>query len=190
SEPTIDSLRAAQSEFQNWIALCRQADPRGFCRDQRLKIEKRQQRCLDDLPLKDRSLHANQGLVREGNRSLRQRIDVAGEFHLPKVIEKASVKQRLSIGAGQRPEIIRILRAKAQALQKFDDIMQPTGDAEAAVEGIVSIAQTKDRLALPQPQLPVAISHGQLIQIGEQRQGMPVNLLKDGHESSPLVYYI
>src|SRR2546429_686501 len=61
--------------------------------------------------------------------------------------------------------------------------MQPAGDGVAAGEGVLAKQHMKHRLAIAHADLPIAVRHGDLVKISQQRQRRLVELRKGFHVS-------
>ena len=89
-------------------AVGRQHDPRGLAGDQRLEVDDRQQRRLDELRLDQRGRDAQERLVLEERRPLGHRPDVAREAQEPQdVSSKNFAGHRMKVGSARSQAISR-----------------------------------------------------------------------------------
>ena len=88
----VRSLRAAQSEFHDAVALRGINHAGCLCCDKTLVVDDRQNSSFHELRFHDRRDHLDQRLARENNSTLRDSVDIAAEAEGAEVIEKICVK--------------------------------------------------------------------------------------------------
>ena len=94
AQPAVEALRPAQAELDDRVAACREPQPRRLRGDQRLEVDEVEQRGLDELGVQDRPAHADERLVREHDRPLGHRVDVAGEAQLAEQPQEGVLEER------------------------------------------------------------------------------------------------
>ncbi len=169
-QPAVEALGAAQAELEHRLSPGGVADPGRLAGDQGLEVDDGQQRGLDQLGLQDRALHAQQGLVREDHGALGHGVDPTRKAHRAQVREEGRLEQRLAVAAGDRRQVRQVGGVEAQPLEELDRRLDATRDRVRAAERVAPEGQVEDRLALGLAGLPVAVGHGQLVQVREQRQ--------------------
>ena len=87
-ESCIRSLRPAESELHDSVALSRVDDTGCFRRDQTLMVDDVQDRGLDKLRLHDRSDDLHKGFLREDHAALRDGVDVSAEMKAAQILEE------------------------------------------------------------------------------------------------------
>lgn len=172
------TLRTSQAKFKNRVAAGRVAYSRGFRRDQCLGIENVKQRRFQNLAFNDRARYAHHGLDGKSNRAIGHGIDVAGELEPLEIGEEIRGEERLAVVALQGFEILDVAPIKPELSHVFNRIGEAANNRIAAIERIGSIEEMKDCLGAAKPSFPLAIGHGQLVDIGEQREGFRVHCLR------------
>jgi hypothetical protein len=112
--------------------------------------------------------------VREDDRPLRHGVHIALEPHRPQVVEERRLEQRPAVVAGQCGEVLHVRVVEPERPEVVDDGVQPAGDREAAAERVLAERQVKHGLARADAKLPVAVRHRELIQVGQQGEGLAV----------------
>ena len=95
-------------------------------------------------------------------------------LQLAQVVEKRRLEQRFSVGAGERRQIRQIVAAELEAVEVVERRGQSAGHAEAAFERLLAKDQVKHGLAIRAARLPIAVGHGQLVQVREQGERLAV----------------
>ena len=164
---TIDTLGSSQPEFQHCIIAGCLTDAGGSCCNQRLEVDNVQQHRLDNLALNNRASDSQQRLVWKDDGAFGNRVDVAFQFQLPKVLQKFRWEQRLVIVTRQRRQVLNIRLVKMKVFQQVDHGLQARRDHIATGKRIATKEQMKGGFLVGRAGLPVPISHRQLIQIGK-----------------------
>ena len=156
----VRTLRAAQPELRDGRAVRRIDDLCGLGRDQRLVVEDAKDRRLDQLRLEKPRFDGEYRLLREDDRPLGHRIDVAGEPQPRKQSEEVLVKQF------ERAKIGDLLFVEAQTLDVLYHLLKSARDriivAHAAVKDV------EDRRLVHQVALGITVHHRQLIEVGQK----------------------
>ena len=152
-----------------------------------MEVDQIEQRRLDELTLNKRPLDADQRLGREDKRAFRDRIDLAAEGHGLQRVKKCRVEQGLAIRATHLGQKGGVFRLEPKMAQKIHHILKATGDAEAAPKRIVTEEQVEDGFPVCESGLPIAIRHGELVEIGQQSQGGPVQPGRNFHDRVAII---
>ena len=131
---------------------------------------------LQQLGLDGRGAHGDDRLPREDGRSLGYGPDIPGEVEIREIGEKVLGEDAAAA------EIGNVLRIEVQVLNIVDDLLQPRRNGKAAAVGHIPVKHVKIGDAIPHPALPIAVAHGELIEIAEHGQIDPVGTL---HENTP-----
>jgi len=83
-----------------------------------------------------------------------------------------------------------VFGVEAQGGQIVDRVVQAAGEAVAAVEGVLAERKVKHRLAFRPAELPVAVGHGELVEVGQECERVAVDAAEGAHGDSFLVYYL
>jgi hypothetical protein len=106
----------------------------------------------------------------ENQSPLRNSVDVTHEPSASQVLEERGVEERLPEPIRKTGKVISVGLIKRKVVKEFDRRAQPCGDREPAIEGRRSKKQVKGTFTLREARLPIAICHGQFVEIGEQRE--------------------
>ena len=174
----------AETELEHRVTARGEADAGGLGRDEGLEVDHVQERGLQQLGLEDGTLYADEGLVGEDDRALRDGIDVAREAQRLQVVQEDGVEEGPTIAAVERREVGHVLGGKAEVGQEVHDSGQAAGDREAASEGVLPEEEVEDRPLCRRPRLPVGVGHRELIEVGQRRQRRTVELGKPCHFTS------
>src|ERR1700736_6891243 len=109
-------MGAPQTKFDYPLAFCCETNTSRFCRDERLKIQHVQQRCLEQLTLQQRSRNSQQRFVREHDVAFDDRIDIACDLQRGKIIQELAFEEWVPVRAGKRGEIFKIISLKLEVL--------------------------------------------------------------------------
>src|SRR5262245_14893385 len=141
---------------------CKDAASR-FGGDQRLKVDLIDDKSLDDLGLDDGSGDFHHRLVLEEQASLGDGPHVAREFKSLKKIKK--IVRKYPTGT----KVVDAGRVDLELFEKLQDILQPRRDEVTPIWRIGTDKKTKRRRRHPLA-LVITLSHGQLVEIRQQRQ--------------------
>ena len=92
------------------------------------------------------------------------------KLQLFQVTQERRFEQGLAIVSRQRGEMRGVVLCEAQSFDELGDVSQPGGHRVAATECIAAKEQMEYRPFLGATELPVAVRHRELIQIGQQRE--------------------
>ena len=164
---------ASQPELGHRTPLGRLAHPCRLGGYERLEVHDVEQRCFQQLTFHDRTHDAHQGLVREHRGALFHAVDIRPQAQRAQMLEERGFEQRTASGSLQRSQIGDILFGEAIVLHQLGQLRHAASDSVSAFEGV--IAEVHDEtgfldLAAHPLALPVALGHGDLVQIGEQRK--------------------
>ncbi len=180
-DAAVDALCSSQPELQHRLAGGGLADACRLGRDQRLKVYQRQQGRLQELALQQRTAHPQQRLVREADGSFGQGVDIAREPQAAEVIEKRRLEERFVIGSVEGRQKCHVLRRETELPAVVDHAGQSAGNAEAARKRMLAERELKDGFVGQPARLPVAIGHGELIEVGQQGERLAVEGERSGH---------
>ena len=186
-EAAIASLRPPQTKFQYGISSGGQTHPGRLGGYQRLKIEDIQQGGFQELALKDRPPYPQYRLVREDQRPLGETVHLAGQLQPAQISQKVGLEYRPAVVTGQAPQIGDILGAESVSVQGFNDAGQPAGNGKTTPEGCAAEGEVEDGFPVLPPGLPIAIGHGQLVEIGQEGVlTATLRLIETQDHSSPI----
>ena len=179
-ERAVDALGAAQSELQYRIPVGGGADSGRLRGHQGLKVDHVEQRSLQQLTLEEGAGYPEHRLVRKDHRTLGHCVDIEAEVQLAEMSEKLPIEERLAVVSGEGGEEGQIVFLEAQVAEEVQHVGQPRRHRVPASEGIGAKEEMKGRLFLLSAELPVPVGHGELIEVGQQRQRVPVDAV-DAH---------
>ncbi len=132
-------MRAAQPALHQIAAGCREHHARGLGGDGGLEMQEVRQARLDELRLGQRRGHAEDGLAGEKDRSLRHRIDIAGEAEGGEIVHESAREEAALVepGAG--------ILIEAKRLEEGQDLLEARGDQEAAIARELADEELEDR---------------------------------------------
>ena len=182
----VDPLGAPQPELDHRLPPGREHRARRLGGDEGLEVHDGEQRGLEQHAGDDRPADPDQGLVREDHRALGNRVDVHVELEGAEPVEEGRLEEGLPVGAhlpGQEGEVV--LRERV-VKREVDGVGQAGRHRVAALERVAPERQVEDRLLPRHPALPRRRGHGELVEVGEERQRSPVHL-RGAHEVSTVV---
>jgi hypothetical protein len=142
-----------------------------------LKVDNVQQRRLEQLALQDRTLHAHQRLLPKGERPLGHRCHIDGEPQPGQVLKEFALEKRLPVVACERGEILDVRLTKPERPEVLEGLPQSRGDRISAAERRLAKEQVEHGRLFGSPQLPIAVGHGELIEVRQQRQRRAVQVV-------------
>ena len=175
----VEALGPPQPELQDGLVAGGDGQPRGLGGDQALEVDHVDQGRLEDLALQDRPAHAHQRLVGEDHRPLGDGRHLAGQAQPAQVVEEGPLEQRAPVGTGQRGQVVEVVGLEAEAPQVLDQARDAAGHREAAAVGLGAEGEVEDGLA-PGRAPPVAVGHGELVEVGQERQRGLVDAVEEG----------
>ena len=98
------------------------------------------------------------------------------------IFEKRPVEKRFFVVAAKRGKIIELGSIEMQIFQIFDRGGQPGRNRKSAAKRILPKKQMKYRIQILLIGFPIAVGHGQLIQIGQQSQRWFIKLGERIHD--------
>jgi hypothetical protein len=96
-------------------------------------------------------------------------------------MEECGLEKRHAIIACEGAEIGEFLVAKGKVAEVVDGIFEAACDAKSALERLAPVKEMKNRFLGFASRLPVAISHGQLVEICEERPASMVVKMVGSH---------
>ena len=114
----------------------------------------------------------------EHDGALANRVDIAGELEVGKVFEEALVEQRTAARSLKTREIHDVFRGKAERLDHLGKLIHAARHRVTALERVLAEIHVETRLLIGLARVPIALRHGQLVQIGHQS-------VVDVHRPSP-----
>ncbi len=184
SEPAVDPLGAAHPELDHRRPAGGVADARGLGGDERLEVEDREEGRLDQHARHHRAGDAQERLVGEEHRPLRHRVDVHLHGEVAQDREEPGVEERRAVPAPLRREVGEVLLAVPPRLDEIHDVLEPGGDGEPAFERVAAERHGERRLARSGAVAPGGVCHGELVEVGQEPEGGPVQLRGDWHARS------
>ncbi len=157
----VGILRPAQRELGDPPAPRGVADPGGLGGDQRRQVDRLQQPRLQQQRLAEGRGHAQDRLVREGDRPLGHGQDLAGEAEVAQFVEEARV-----VVADLREET-QVLVAVAELAHELERRLDPSHQHERAVERGAAREKVEGRLPVA-PGAPTDIGGVRVVEIGQQ----------------------
>ena len=162
------SLGAAQAELGNGQAMSRQAHASGLSGDKRFEVHAVQERRLDELAIHDGAHHAHDRLMREHHSAFGHGIDIHTQRERAQVIQELRLEQLAPARRVKACQIPHVIGAEPESFYELGELIHAAGDSVAAAERIVAEIRMEARLRGALPRFPIALGHGQLIQVGEQ----------------------
>ncbi len=184
-EPAVDPLGPPQAELQDGIVAGRQPQARRLGGDQRLEVDQVEQGRLQELGDEQGAAHPHQRLLAEDHRPLGHGVEVAAEAQGAEVIQEPRLEERPAVVALDPRQIVEVLVLEPQALHVFDGGLEPAGHGEAAAERVLAEGEMEARPLLRRPRLPIAIGHGELVEIGEEGERIAVDAGEVAHVRRP-----
>jgi len=171
SEGTVQALSTAETKLEHGLAEARSADTSRLGGNEGAKVDHAEQGSLDELSLQDGTLHTNKRLEREDDSTLRNSVDIEGErAHVDEVLEESRVEEGLAVVALECGEVVDVRLGETQSVEPLNCRLETRADGVTTIERLVTIEDVEDGLGVGTTTLPVTLSHGQLIKIGQQAQ--------------------
>ena len=155
---------AVNNSLGNGITLGGIDDTGRFGGDQTLMVDQRQKRRFDELCLYDRGVDPNEGLTRENDAALRNRVDISGESEGSQILQKILFKKV------QRTKIFDVFTAKGKMTDIIYGLFQSGGDSKGSVKRVFAVKQIKHDTLCCFMVFIIALHHGELVQIGHKGQ--------------------
>ena len=105
----------------------------------------------------------------EHDRTLGHRVDIHRQAQIAQILQEGRIEQGAAGRGVQRGQIGDILLAEAERLHQVGQLGHAAGHRVASLEGIVAEVHGEAGLLARFLGVPVALGHGDLVQIGEQR---------------------
>ena len=157
----IRTLRAAQTEFHDSVALCGVDNTGRTGGNQGLVIDQIQESRFDQLGFHQRSDYLDQRFPRKDNRSFGNGIDIACKMEAAEIFQKIILKEM------EAAQIINIIRIKMQIPDIVYHLLQSGTDRIAAVAGIDPVKSVENH-DLIGGVFVVALHHGKLVEVSHQ----------------------
>ena len=162
------ALSTTQAELGNGQPVGSQAHPSGLGGDERFEVHAVQKRRFDELAIHDGAHHAHNRLMREHHGALVHGVDVNAQRERAQVLQKRRLEQPPPARRIKASQVLHVLSAEREPVDELGKLVHAAGDGIAAAEGIVAEIRMEARLRGALPRFPIALGHGQLIQVGEQ----------------------
>ena len=168
-ETAVRTLCATQAEVGDRTSLGGADDAGGLGGDERLEVDEVQQRGLEELAVDDGTLDADHGLAREGDVALGDCPHVDMHAEVAQVIEESLLEHGAAAGCLEGGEVRDVLVVEAEVLDELGHLADAACNREAAPEGVVAEEGVEVGLRIHHAGLPEALGHGELIEVGVQR---------------------
>src|SRR5215471_13009597 len=99
----------------------READTRGLCRDQTLKIDDVQKERFQELRLQDRASNLHERFMGEHDRPFGNGVEITLKSNRFEDVEERRLEHRLAIASGQTAEVFEIRRAESELTDVIDE---------------------------------------------------------------------
>lgn len=119
---------------------------------------------FEELGFRQRRGHAQQRLVREQDRALRQSVHVAREPELRKSVGKGGLEM------AARSDPVEFLLAEAHTLDEVERLLQPSGDQEISLRRELAHEKLKHR-RVGHAAFVIRLQHGELVEVRKQWAG-------------------
>ena len=106
--------------------------------------------------------------MREHHSAFGHGIDIHTQRERAQVIQKRGLEQPAPAGRIKACQVLHVLGAEPESFYELGELIHAAGDSVAAAERIVAEIRMEARLRGALPRFPIALGHGQLIQVGEQ----------------------
>ena len=177
----VDSLGAAEAEFQHRLAVCRQINAGRLGGHERLEVDDVQSAVSSSWawtsgPVTRKSGSWGKTIVPSGMACTSHSRRISARYS-----RNGRLEERLLVVSSQGGQIGQVFGVESQSLQKLDGRGQAGGNRETAAEGIASEEEVKHRFLLAAARLPVGVAHRELVEVREQPQGGFVQGLQGVH---------
>src|SRR5690606_16714030 len=152
----------SETEIDEPLASRGQHEARGFRRDHRFEVQQIDQARFDELRLRQRRGHAHERLVRKADRSLRHRIDVAGEAQPLELGEETIVEE------ARRGEMLEVRRVEAERREVIHELLETRRDEEVSRRRKAPHEELEYGLSA-HAAVEVRLQHRELVEVREQR---------------------
>ena len=92
------------------------------------------------------------------------------------VLEKRGFKKWLVVTAAQLSEVFDVVNVETETIHDVDDIGESATDAKPTTKRVATKEKIKDGFLAPDLRLPIRIGHGQLIEVGQHRQRLLIDM--------------
>src|SRR6476646_4848081 len=99
----------------------READTRGLCRDETLKIDDVEKNGLQELSLQDRASNLYERFMGEHDRPFGNGVEITLKSNRTEDVEERRLEHRLAVASRQTAEVFEIRRAEAELPDVIDD---------------------------------------------------------------------
>lgn len=128
--------------------------------------------------MEDRTANAKEGFVGEYGSPLFHRVDVDGEAQVAQVGEKVELEEGFACGIFEALQVVEVVLVHLEVLDVFENDIDARGDGIAPIEGVFAEEEVEDRFAIGHLVFPIAVGHGQFIEVCQQTQRVGVDLLE------------
>ena len=150
-------------------ALCGSDHARRLGGYKRLEADGVEQRGLEQLAFKGGAGHAHHGLARKHEVTLGHSVDIDVSAKFPQVLEERTVEHAPACRRGKRRQVIDVLVGEAQVLHQIGQVGRAAHHGIGASKGLVTIKRGKAIALLELAVFPQALSHRELVEVGEHR---------------------
>lgn len=173
---SVRSLGAAESEFEDGLAFGSIAEAGRFGGNEGLEVNEVEEGGFDELALEKGATNAKDRLIGEGEFAFGEGIDFELPIEVAKVVEVAVAEEGLVVGPGEGGEVAKLFFGEGEVVEEVGGGSGASDDGGLTAKGGAAIEEVEDGLAVGHFVLPVAVSHGELVEVGE-KGGCGVHLL-------------
>lgn len=133
-----------------------------------MKVDDVEECGFHQLALNEWSANTHDGLVWKGEFAFGKGINFELPIELPQVIEIAFTKEGLTIRTLEGGQVIEFCFVECELVKKVGCWSGSSDDSCHSAKGCPAIEEMEDGLAIGHAILPVAITHGELVKVGEE----------------------
>jgi RNA polymerase sigma factor (sigma-70 family) len=128
--------------------------------------------------------------LREDGCAFRDGVYFEGEFEGSEVFQEGGIEKRFIVVASEVGEVAEVGFGEMEIADVFDDVGKAGRDGEAAFEGLLAEEDVEDRVLVGFAGFPIAVGHGELIEVGEQSVGCWAKCRQIVHELVLIKHYV
>ena len=186
-QSAVGALRTAQTELRHGTPLCRLHHTRRLGGNECLEPHDIEKRRLEQLALERGTADADHRLAREHEIALGNGIDIHMRVKVRQIVQKALLEQGAATGCLQASQIVDVLGREAQVLDELGQLHGAAHDRIRAPKRMVAIERGKAALLVELAALPHALSHGELVEVGEHSDIGGLRGVGESHGSIPSI---
>ena len=180
-ETTVGSLGAPQAKVGDRMALCRANHARGLGGHEGLEVHEVEQGGLDELAVDEGALHAHHGLARKDHVALGHGMNREVEVVVAQVLEEGGLEHGAAARCGNAGEILDVLVVEDEVLDEVWNLAHAAGDGIAAAKGVLAEERVERCLRVHEARLPEALGHGELVEVGVERDVRWLGAVRERH---------